>query len=231
MIRKIDHHKFGHVDDEWHNSYFHFSFASYYDPKNMHLGSLRAVNDDVIAPHQGFDTHPHKNMEIITYVIAGEISHADSMGNGGTLKGGDIQAMTAGSGITHSEFNYSDKELRVLQIWVKPDVLDIVPGYSEYHAKEGDRFNKWLHIVSPRDGDGHIKIHQKVNMYAIITNEVTTFKAEPHKFLYLIQVNGSSDINDITLNESDALEATNMTLDIVPKGMCEFLIIEMDVEK
>lgn len=229
MIRKIDHHKFGHVDDAWHNSYFHFSFASYYDPNNMHLGPLRAVNDDVIAAHMGFDTHPHKNMEIITYVIEGEISHADSMGNGGTLKGGDVQAMAAGTGITHSEFNYTNEDLRVLQIWVKPNVKDIIPNYSEYRGVEGDRFNKWLKIVSPKDGDAPIQIHQDVSMYATITNEVTTFKAETGKLLYLIQVNGTSTINDITLNPSDALEATNGTLDIIPTGLCEFLIIEMQV--
>lgn len=230
MIRKIDRHKFGQVTDEWHNSYFHFSFGSYYNPDNTHLGSLRAVNDDIIAPHKGFDTHPHKNMEIITYIIDGEISHMDSMGNGGALKGGDVQAMTAGSGITHSEFNYTNEDLRVLQIWVKPNVLDVIPHYSEYRGVEGDRFNKWLKVVSNKDDDGKIKIHQDVNMYALITNEVTTFEVKPHKLAYLIQVNGQSDINDITLNTCDALEATNMTLDIVPTGMCEFLLIEISVE-
>ena len=163
MLRKLDHRYMGGAVYDWLETTYHFSFADYYNEANINFGVLRVLNDDMIAPHTGFDTHPHKDMEIITYVVEGELTHKDSMGNVGILKRGQMQYMSAGTGITHSEYNNTDVPLRLLQIWIVPDKRGHQPTYGEYHFDWEARHNQWLHMVSDIHEDAPITINQDVN--------------------------------------------------------------------
>ena len=148
MIKVIDHNKMGKSERGWLHSLFHFSFAEYYNPNNIQFGALRVVNDDVFDPQGGFPTHPHSDMEIISYVVDGELTHKDSLGNGRMLTKGQVQYMSAGKGILHSEFNYAEKPSRFLQIWILPDAAGYEPAYGDYDFKWEDRENTWLQIAS-----------------------------------------------------------------------------------
>ena len=161
----------GHANHGWLDSWHTFSFANYYDPNFMGFSALRVINDDVIDAGQGFGTHPHKDMEIITYVVEGELTHKDSMGNVGILKRGQMQYMSAGTGITHSEYNNTDVPLRLLQIWIVPDKRGHQPTYGEYHFDWEARHNQWLHMVSDIHEDAPITINQDVNIYTILLDE------------------------------------------------------------
>lgn len=143
----------GHADHGWLNSYHTFSFANYYNPERMHFGALRVLNDDTVASGKGFGKHPHDNMEIISIPLEGDLEHTDSMGNKTTIRNGDIQAMSAGTGVAHSEYNANtDKPVKFLQIWVYPDRKNIQPQYSQVTLQAADRKNKLQQIVSPRLG-------------------------------------------------------------------------------
>lgn len=140
----------------WLHSLFHFSFAEYYNPENIQFGTLRVVNDDQIEPGKGFDTHAHSNMEIISYVVDGVLTHRDSMNNQRELTRGQVQYMSAGTGITHSEYNLTEGISRFLQIWILPDKKGYQPNYGDYRFDWADRENKWLHIVSGEGGDAPV---------------------------------------------------------------------------
>jgi len=151
----------GHADHGWLNSYHTFSFANYYNPERMNFGVLRVLNDDTIAPGMGFGTHPHDNMEIISIPLEGDLEHKDNMGNGSVIKYGDIQVMSAGTGITHSEFNGNkDKPGKFLQIWVIPNKKNVTPRYDQITLNVDDRHNKLQQILSPNAGDAGVWIHQ-----------------------------------------------------------------------
>ena len=169
MLRKLESGKMGSSDLGWLKSKFHFSFADYYNPRNMGFGVLRVINDDLVNPNTGFDTHPHQDMEIISYVVDGELTHADSMGNKGTLKRGDVQYMSAGTGVYHSEHNLGEKIARFLQIWILPDQSGHKPNYGEYKFEWNERKNKWLNMVSSKQGNAVIKVNQDVNISVIGT--------------------------------------------------------------
>lgn len=171
MIKKIDSGSMGRSRLGWLTSWFHFSFAEYYNPDNIHFGALRVINDDLIQPHTGFDTHPHSDMEIITYVIDGELTHGDSMSNTSTLKRGEVQYMSAGTGVFHSEKNEGGDPLRLLQIWILPDKAGYEPRYGEYRFPWEDRLDRWLPLVcgeaaANENGGAPIRIHQDMNLYA-----------------------------------------------------------------
>lgn len=205
----------------WLKSHFHFSFAEYYNPANIHFGALRVINDDQIAPHSGFDTHPHKDMEIITYVIEGELTHRDSMGNGSTLTRGQVQYMSAGTGITHSEFNHGDLELRLLQIWIFPDRKGHVPQYGEIRPAWEERVEKWLPL--------NTGIHQDAKLFASwipATSEIR-FPVQEGRQAYLVQIEGESSVNGHSLNRRDALTTQGESLVIQAKSNSHFLIIEL----
>ena len=153
----------GRGNTEWLKSIFHFSFADYYNPNNMNFGVLRVLNDDLINANSGFDTHPHKDMEIISYVVKGELTHGDSMENTSKLYRGHVQYMSAGTGVTHSEYNHGKPTLRILQIWILPDKKGYRPNYGEHPFKWPERKNQWLHIFSGKDGAAPIKINQNFN--------------------------------------------------------------------
>jgi len=165
-IRRADER--GHADHGWLNSHHTFSFADYYDPAHMGFRSLRVINDDRVAPGQGFGTHPHRDMEIFSYVLEGTLEHKDSMGNGRQLKPGQIQLMSAGRGITHSEFNPSDAEpLHFLQIWIQPRKLGLTPSYTEWHPKPERADAAKVLVISPDGRDGSATIHQEADIYRI----------------------------------------------------------------
>jgi hypothetical protein len=157
----------GHFDHGWLNTFHTFSFADYYDPKHTHFRNLRVINEDTVQPGGGFGTHPHRDMEIITYILQGALSHKDSMGTGSTIRSGDVQRMSAGTGVLHSEFNHSPNELvRLLQIWIFPEQRGLKPSYEQKTFSTEEKLNK-LRLVASRDGsEGSVTIHQDVRLYA-----------------------------------------------------------------
>ncbi|MDF2699523.1 MAG: Pirin-related protein [Haloplasmataceae bacterium] len=232
MFRKIDSKKMGKGNYGWLNTLYHFSFSNYYNPKNMNFGVLRVLNDDLITGESGFDTHPHDNMEIITYVIDGLLTHQDSMGNSSTINRGHVQYMSAGTGVTHSEENNSDKPLRLIQLWILPDQSGYKPNYGDYRFEFSDRVNKWLHMVSNKAGNAPIKINQDANIYStyIDKDNVSEFKVESGRQAYLVLLEGKAEINGIILNQKDALEIIEEKLTIKANETSHVLLIEMAKE-
>ncbi|MDR1686857.1 MAG: pirin family protein [Desulfovibrio sp.] len=232
MLRFIDGKKMGKSSLGWLESRFHFSFAEYYNPDNMQFGVLRVVNDDLVAPGTGFDTHPHRDMEIISYVVDGELTHADSMGNKSTLTRGQVQYMSAGTGVLHSEHNFGREKLRFLQIWILPDKKGHTPNYGDFRFKIEDRENTWLPIaagVDNTDSGAPIRIHQDINAYAaILTNRAgIDFPTAKGRQAYLVMIEGSADINGIKVGTRDALEITGETVTVKPDEAAHILVIEM----
>ena len=232
MIRKIESSTMGSSHLGWLNSIFHFSFAEYRNPKNINFGALRVINDDLIAPHTGFDTHPHRDMEIISYVIDGLLTHTDSMGNKSTLNRGEVQYMSAGTGVQHSEYNRGDDQLRLLQIWIFPDRNNHIPAYGEYRFPWDDRLNQWLHIVSKIGGRAPINIHQDANLYVIqlSAGQKNEFTVGKGRQAYLVQIEGISEINGLTVNERDALESIETNLNITAMDTSHLLVIELNID-
>ncbi|MCL2602528.1 MAG: pirin family protein [Treponema sp.] len=214
---------------EWLESIFHFSFAGYYNKNNMNFGVLRVVNDDVIREHSGFETHPHNDMEIVSYMVRGALTHRDSLGNASTIRRGAVQYMSAGSGILHSEINEGDEEVRLLQIWIRPDVKNAPPAYGDYKFPWEGRRNKLLHIAGSKNGNAPVKLNQDVNMYALELDSGNTLDVQvAHgRQCYIVQIEGSSDINGITLNERDAMETAQEPLRVTTQSVSHLLFIEM----
>jgi quercetin 2,3-dioxygenase len=231
MLKKLPKENMGTSNLGWLESRFHFSFAEYRNPNNINFGVLRVLNDDIVHPNSGFDTHPHANMEIISYVVDGEITHKDSMGNAETLKRGEVQYLSAGDGIYHSEHNWNKtKDLRLLQIWIVPPKAGLPRLYGSKNFKEADRKNKLLNIVSSQDGNADIKIYQDVNMYVseLEVDKIINFDIKKDKQVYFVQIEGTSSINGTRLNNGDAMEIVDIDkLDIKALENSHFLFIEM----
>ncbi len=229
MLRKIDSRNMGSSNLGWLRSKFHFSFAEYYNPNNINFGVLRVINDDLVEPNTGFDIHPHKNMEIISYVVNGEITHGDSMGNKNTLGRGNVQYMSAGTGVYHSEHNFGKDTLRLLQIWILPDKQGYTPNYGDYKFNWNDRENKWLHIVSSKAGNAPIKINQDMNIYVLELEKgkEIDFKVNEGRQAYLVQIEGNSLINEVELNERDGMEIVEEDILIKAKETSHIMILEM----
>ena len=210
MLKKLPKENMGTSNLGWLESRFHFSFAEYRNPNNINFGVLRVLNDDIVHPRSGFDMHPHSNMEIISYVVNGEITHKDSMGNSETLKRGEVQYLSAGDGIYHSEHNLHESEdLRLLQIWIIPPKAGLPRLYGSYQYKEVERKNKLLKIVSSQNGNSKIKIYQDVNIYVAELDEKQTieFNINEDRQIYFVQIEGNSILNDNEeLNSGDACE-------------------------
>ncbi|MAD40795.1 MAG: hypothetical protein CL623_00165 [Arcobacter sp.] len=234
MIIKLPKEKMGTSNLGWLESRFHFSFAEYRNPENINFGVLRVLNDDIIHPNSGFDTHPHSNMEIISYVVHGEITHKDSMGNSETLKKGEVQYLSAGDGIYHSEHNiHNSQDLRLLQIWIIPPTTSLPKLYGSYRFKEKEKENKLLNIVSSQKGNAKIKIYQDINIYTskLEKNKELEYKINENRQVYFVQIEGSSKVNTIDLKHGDALEITNESmLNIEALSNSHFLFIEMEEE-
>jgi len=229
MIRKIDHTTMGRSNLGWLRSHFHFSFAEYYNPKNMNFGPLRVINDDLIEAHEGFDTHPHRDMEIISYVVEGALSHADSMGNENTIGRGHVQYMSAGTGVMHSEHNRGDVLARLLQIWIMPDQRGYQPQYGDVRFEAKDRHNQWLNIVSSVNGSALIKIHKDANISVLELDagKTISFEVKTDRQAYLVLIEGRSLINGVELVMRDALESIEESLTIQAAENSHYLVIEM----
>ncbi|RBQ28586.1 pirin family protein [Aliarcobacter vitoriensis] len=228
MLRKLPKENMGKSNLGWLQSRFHFSFAEYRNPNNIHFGVLRVLNDDIIHPRTGFDTHPHENMEIITYIVDGEITHKDSMGNSETLKRGEVQYLSAGDGIYHSEKNESDKYLRSLQIWIFPPQKSLPRLYGSYKYKKEERDNKFLNVVSSQNGNSKIKIYQDINIYVSEFDKTQEFEIQEDRQVYFVQIEGKSEINGVILEDGDAMEIVDeKKLIINPLSKSHILFIEM----
>lgn len=231
MLKKLPKENMGTSNLGWLESRFHFSFAEYRNYENIQFGVLRVLNDDIIHPSSGFDTHPHANMEIISYVVKGEITHKDSMGNQETLKKGEVQYLSAGEGIYHSEHNvHTSEDLRLLQIWILPPKASLPRLYGSCKYESSERKNKFLNIVSSKSGDSKVKIYQDVNFYVseLDKNKTLSFDIESNRQVYFVQIEGESSINNILLNNGDALEITKENkLEIKALTNSHFLFIEM----
>jgi redox-sensitive bicupin YhaK (pirin superfamily) len=229
MLRRVDSKKMGSSNLGWLRSKFHFSFAEYYNPDNINFGVLRVINDDLILPKTGFDTHPHRDMEIVSYVVNGDLTHGDSMGNRNSLTRGHVQYMSAGTGILHSEHNMGDATSRFLQIWIFPDRKNLKPNYGDHRFAWEDRKNSWLHMVSGIDGNAPIKIHQDANIYSLEleAGREISFPVKKGRQAYLVQIEGSSHINGIELLERDGLEIIEEEITARAAATSHFLLIEM----
>lgn len=209
MIEIIPSESRGSADHGWLKAKHTFSFAEYHNPQRMHFGPLRVINEDRIAPGKGFGTHPHKDMEILTYPISGAIEHKDNMGNGAIITAGEVQRMTAGRGVEHSEYNPSKTdELHLLQIWILPEQKNLEPGYEQKTFSREDKLNQ-LRLIASRDGrDGSITIHQRVSLYASVLQQHTELEhviADSHK-VFVQVIHGEVSINEQSAAAGDGVQ-------------------------
>jgi len=229
-IRKADQR--GHFDHGWLNTYHTFSFASYHDPENMGFRSLRVINDDIIAAEQGFGTHGHADMEIITYVLDGELSHKDSTGGGGVLVPGDVQHMTAGSGVRHSEFNDSKSASRLIQIWILPEKRGLQPSYEQTYFPEEERLNRLRLVAAGDPTDGALKVHQDVRLFATLLDpgKSVAYDLDKDRYGWIQVAKGSLKLNGQELRIGDgAAIARETKLEISASGgeRAEFLLFDL----
>lgn len=231
MITKRPSNERGHANHGWLNTHYTFSFAGYRDPKHVHFRHLRVMNEDWVAPGKGFPTHPHDNMEILTYVLEGELEHKDSMGNGAVIRPGTIQTMSAGTGITHSEFNPSpDKPVHLYQIWIIPDQQGLTPNYGEFTFDTEGR-NGQLQLIASKDGRNNSAIiSQDISLYTTVlepTQSVThTLAKGRHAWVQVVR--GSIDLNGETYEEGDgAAISDESTLTLTGKEHAEVLLFDL----
>jgi quercetin 2,3-dioxygenase len=209
----------GHANHGWLDSYHSFSFADYYDPDHMHFGPLRVINEDRIAGGQGFGTHGHRDMEIVTYVLEGALAHRDSMGNGSTIRHGDVQRMSAGTGVKHSEFNASqDEQAHLLQIWILPQRAGDQPGYEEKRFDAADKRGRLRIVASPDGRDGSVTIHSDASIYAALIDgaEQAALPLPAGRRAYVHVARGALTVNGEALAAGDAamiVDAETVTLE------------------
>jgi redox-sensitive bicupin YhaK (pirin superfamily) len=221
----------GHADHGWLNTYHSFSFADYYDPKYMGFRQLRVINEDRVQPGRGFPTHPHRNMEIISYVLEGALEHKDSMGNGSVIVPGEVQRMSAGTGITHSEFNHSQAELvHFLQIWILPDTEEVKPSYEQTYFPEEEKREK-LRLIASADGrDGSVTIHQDVNLYATLLDagEEIVYLIPSGRHVWIQVVRGNVLVNGQQLAKGDgAAMSGEGQVHVIGEGRAEILLFDL----
>ena len=221
----------GHANHGWLDSFHSFSFAGYHDPDHMGFGPLRVINEDRVQPGQGFGTHSHRDMEIISYVLAGGLAHRDSMGNGSVIRPGDVQRMSAGTGVAHSEFNASDREpVHFLQIWIEPNVRSVAPGYEEKRFDAASKRGRLRLIASPDGREGSVTIHQDASVYAALLEgpEVVEFRQQPGRRTYVHLVRGAATVGGQPLAGGDALKITGeATLRIADARDAELLLFDL----
>lgn len=226
-IRKSDERGRGQTD--WLDSFHTFSFADYYDPQYMHFGDLRVINEDTIQPAMGFGSHPHRDMEIITYVVEGSLAHRDSMKNGSIIKPGEIQRMSAGTGITHSEYNHSKTDpLHLLQIWIIPDQMGLEPSYEQKTIVK--KSNQLILIGSKNGGDGAVTIHQDVDLYTAYLLRHASIK---HTLVsghaaWVQLIKGKIAVNGQVLSAGDGVAITDETaVEIISHSDAELLLFDL----
>ncbi|MEN9315205.1 MAG: hypothetical protein RIS35_1598 [Pseudomonadota bacterium] len=221
----------GHADHGWLQSFHSFSFADYYDPRHMGFGPLRVINDDRVAPGAGFGTHGHRDMEIISYVLEGALAHRDSLGNGSVIRPGDVQRMSAGRGVQHSEFNHEKSgQTHFLQIWIEPAVRGIDPGYEERRFDATARRGRLALIASPDARDGSVRIHQDACVYAGLFEgaEQATLALEPGRRAYVHLARGALRVNGQRLTTGDAVKLTHERTVVLDEGQAaEVLVFDL----
>jgi redox-sensitive bicupin YhaK (pirin superfamily) len=224
-------HERGYADHGWLKSFHTFSFADYFDPKHIEFGPLRVINEDRVQSGAGFGTHGHRDMEIISYVLAGELAHNDSIGNGSTIRPGDVQRMSAGTGVRHSEFNPSSRELvHFLQIWIQPDAQGIEPSYEEKRFPVEEKRGRLRLIASPDRTDGSVLIHQDARVYAGLFDgeETATLNINPGRKIYVHVARGTVTANGTVLNGGDALKLTDTEELVLKQGKeAEVLVFDL----
>lgn len=218
----------GYADHGWLKSFHSFSFADYMDPKHMGVGNLRVINEDRIAPGTGFGTHGHRDMEIVSYVLSGVLGHKDSLGHGAQIVPGDVQRMSAGRGIRHSEFNQAPQsETHFLQIWLLPDERDIEPGYEQKHFEEADKRGR-LRLVASRDArEGSITIHANASMYAGLFDggEAAALPLDTTRVAYVHLVRGRIEVNGQVLDAGDAVTLRGEERLVLANGQAAEVIV------
>lgn len=204
-IRRSDER--GAFDHGWLDTRHTFSFADYHDPRFMGFRTLRVINEDVVAPGRGFGTHPHRDMEIITYILEGSLQHRDSMGNGSIIRPGDVQRMSAGTGVHHSEGNASETEpVHLLQIWILPERNGIDPSYEEKHFEPSQLKDRLRLVASPDGSEESVTIHQDARLYAgILGGDTVTFNADPERYGWVQVARGSLRLNGEGLSQGDGV--------------------------
>ncbi len=221
----------GHANHGWLDSYHTFSFANYYDPQQMSFRSLRVINQDQINGGKGFGTHPHRDMEIITYMLDGALEHKDSMGNGSIIRVGDVQRMSAGTGITHSEFNPSATEsAHLLQIWILPNQQGVTPSYEQIEFVREEKLNQLRLIASPDGRDRSVTIHQDAYIYASILEDgaEVTHRVSQNRYVWIQVAAGSILVGDRLLSAGDAISGDVAgDLKLIGQGNAEILVFDL----
>jgi redox-sensitive bicupin YhaK (pirin superfamily) len=221
----------GYADHGWLRSFHSFSFADYFDPQHVEFGPLRVINEDRVVPGAGFGTHGHRDMEIISYVLEGELAHKDSTGTSSVIRPGDVQRMSAGRGVQHSEFNNSDSQpVHFLQIWIQPDVRGIAPEYEEKRFEPDEKRGRLRLIASPDGTDGSVRIHQDARVYAGLFDgtEQATLDVATDRLVYVHVARGEIDANGATLAAGDALKLTDQASLSLQRGTAaEVLVFDL----
>jgi redox-sensitive bicupin YhaK (pirin superfamily) len=224
----------GRGNHGWLDSRHSFSFAEYFDPAQVEFGVLRVINEDRVAPGGGFGTHPHRDMEIISYVLAGQLTHRDSMGNGSVIVPGDVQRMSAGTGVFHSEANASATEpVHFLQIWIRPDRLGIAPGYEQKHFTPAEKRGRLRLVLSADGAEGSVRIHQDARLHAGLFDgqEQATLVASDNRRLYVHMIRGSLRANGTPLQGGDALKLVDVGGLVLDEGAdAEVLVFDLPGE-
>jgi redox-sensitive bicupin YhaK (pirin superfamily) len=211
----------GYADHGWLRSYHTFSFADYYDPRHMGFGHLRVINEDRVQPGTGFGTHGHRDMEIISYVLEGALAHKDSMGNGSTIVPGDVQRMSAGTGVRHSEFNHAKEGVtHFLQIWIEPSIAGIPPSYEQKHFDAASKRGRLRLVASPDGREGSVKIHQDALLFAALLDgaEKAVHELQPGRRAYVHVARGKLEVNGQPLEAGDALRAVGASEIVLERG-------------
>ena len=220
----------GHANHGWLDSYHSFSFADYHDPRHMGYGVLRVINEDRVKPGSGFGTHGHRDMEIISYVLEGSLGHKDSMGNGSTIAPGDVQRMSAGRGVLHSEYNHDKSGVtHFLQIWVEPDVTGIEPAYEQKHFGAQEKRGRLRLIVSPDGADGSVRIHQDARIYAGLFDgaERASLSLREGRKGYVHVARGRITVNGHGLGAGDALKTDAGSIELEQGADAEVLVFDL----
>lgn len=221
----------GHFDFGWLNTYHTFSFGEYYDPRNMGFRSLRVINEDFVHPGRGFPTHGHSDMEIITYVLEGGLAHKDSMGNGSIIRPGDVQRMSAGTGIRHSEANPSnDESVHLLQIWILPNVTGIEPGYEEKKFDDEEKRGRLRLVASPDGSDGSVKIHQdaRLSVTLLDSGQQVGYELSPNRHAWVQVARGTIELNGQALKQGDGAAISNeQALTLTGTEPAEILLFDL----